>query len=235
MILVMLIACVPVSFFLYFGVPWLFGKLLKIKLKQYVSISKTIVLTFDDGPGVRLTPAILKLLAEHNAKVSFFFLGRNISGCEEIVRQIAAAGHDVCSHGYDHLNYWKVLPFRALGDIKKGWRAIDSALGTKSGTYPFRPPYGKLNLICLLYLLFHRVPIAYWTFDLGDTWGAEKRDHDRISSLRRENGAVILAHDFDRNSEDVDSMILDFVRSALAYAEEQSIEILPISKLMEIK
>ena len=111
-----------------------------------------LVLTFDDGPGNRLTPAILGLLTEYNAKATFFLLGRNVVGRESIVKQITASGHEIGSHGYDHLHHWKVSPVRAIIDIKRGWQAIDDALGRQSRTYPFRPPYGKMNLASLLYV-----------------------------------------------------------------------------------
>lgn len=61
-------------------------------------------MTFDDGPGSSLTPSILSILAESKAKATFFPLGRNIAGREAIVGQIAQQGHDICSHGYDHLH-----------------------------------------------------------------------------------------------------------------------------------
>ena len=165
-----------VAVFLYIGVPWIYGHWLRLLLKLRAAKLRSLVLTFDGGPSNRSTRAILGLLAENNTKATFFLLGKHISGREDIVRQIAEQGHEICSHGYDHLNYWKVNCLRALDDIRRGWQAIDMALGTKRRTYPFRPPYGKLNIVCLLYLLIHRVPIIYWTLDVGDTWPVDKQD-----------------------------------------------------------
>jgi peptidoglycan/xylan/chitin deacetylase (PgdA/CDA1 family) len=51
--------------------------------------SSALVLTFDDGPGNRLTPANPGLLGEHKVKASFFLRGTDIIGREKIVRQIA--------------------------------------------------------------------------------------------------------------------------------------------------
>ena len=202
-------------------------------LKYKAARSKALVLTFDDGPGNRLTPAILNILAESNAKATFFLLGRNIIGREAIVGQIAAAGHEICSHGYDHLHQWKVSPIRALRDIKHGWQAIDAVLGNKRGKYPFRPPYGKLNLLCLLYLLAKGVPICYWSVVSGDTLTSDKRDSQRAAiSARKAGGAVILAHDFDRSEDTIDSMVLKSVRSVLAMAKETGMRLLTVSELL---
>lgn len=203
-------------------------------LERKAAESNAIVLTFDDGPGDRLTPAILNILAENKAKATFFLLGRNIAGREAIVRQIAEQGHDICSHGYDHLHSLKVSPFRVLSDIKRGWAAIDTALGTMRKKYPFRPPNGKLNIICLLYLLVKQVPIVYWSIDSGDTW-REKPDSRRVALLaEKAGGAVSLAHDFDRSNENTSRFVVESVRAALAMAADKGMRVLTVSELLDI-
>ena len=214
------------------GIPYIYGKYARLLLKGTAVGSNLIVLTFDDGPGDRLTTAIMDLLDNNKAKASFFLLGRNIAGRENMVRQIAQRGHEICSHGFDHLNYLKVSPFRALADIKKGWDTIDSALELKQKKYPFRPPYGKLNIICLMYLLIKRVPIVYWTDDSGDTWKS-KPQSDRIAILATNaGGTVSLAHDFNRPDEKAERLVLESVRLALAAAKEKGMRILTISELL---
>ena len=217
---------------LYVGVPWIYGQLARRLLGRMAKEHEALVLTFDDGPGSSLTPAILDVLADGKARATFFLLGRNIAGREAIVRQIAEQGHDICSHGYDHLNGWNVSPFRALSDIKRGWAAIDAVLGTMQKKYPFRPPNGKLNIICLLYLLIKQVPIVYWSIDSGDTW-QRRPDSLRVAQLaERAGGAVSLAHDFDRKNEDTGRYVVGSVKAALAMAEEKSMRVLTVSELL---
>lgn len=218
--------------FIYVGVPWIYGRLARILLQRRAEEQKALILTFDDGPGSRLTPVILNILAEYKVKATFFLLGINIAGREGIARQIAEQGHEICSHGYDHMDYLKTSPMRTIKDIKQGWQAIDSALGINSTKYAFRPPRGKLNIICLLYLLLCRVPIVYWSVDLGDTW-LETIDPARIAHLAQEaGGAVSLAHDFDRSDDTLDSLILESVRSALAMAQQTGMQVLTCSQLL---
>ena len=220
--------------FLYLGVPWIYGQLSRILLKQKTKEHGALVLTFDDGPGSSLTPAILNILAKGKAKATFFLLGRNIAGREAIVRQIAEQGHDICSHGYDHLHGWKVSPFRALSDIRRGWAAIDAALGTMRKKYPFRPPNGKLNIICLLYLLIRQVPIVYWSIDSGDTW-RQQPDNLRVALLaEKTGGAVSLAHDFDRSNENTSRFVVESVRAALAMAADNGMQVLTVSELLDL-
>jgi peptidoglycan/xylan/chitin deacetylase (PgdA/CDA1 family) len=215
-------------------VPWIYGQLARTLLARRAKEQKALVLTFDDGPGSSLTPEILNILAQSGAKATFFLLGRNIAGREAIVKQIAEQGHDISSHGYDHLNSWKISPFRALSDIKRGWAAIDAALGTRQQKFPFRPPNGKLNVICLLYLLFRNVPIVYWTVDSGDTWQV-KPDSNRLAKLaEKKKGLVSLAHDFDRKNENTRRFVVESVRAALAMAVNEDMRVLTVSQLVGI-
>jgi len=224
-------ACVLVFF--YLGIPWIYGRWLRLSLSNRAVRQKALVLTFDDGPGNRLTPAILDILSAHNVKATFFLLGRNIGGREPIVKRIEQEGHEICSHGYDHINYWKVLPTRALSDMRKGRQAINEATERDDGTYPFRPPYGKLNLISLLHLWIHRVPVYYWTLVSGDTRPAGKRDSSLAAAMA--GGAVVLAHDFDRADDSVDDFVLESLNAALETAEQSGMEVRTLSELMSEK
>ena len=220
--------------FLYVGVPWIYGQIARRLLERRAKEHEALVLTFDDGPGSSLTPAILNILAEGKAKATFFLLGRNIAGREAIVRQIAQQGHDICSHGYDHLHSLKVSPFRVLSDIKRGWAAIDAALGTDRRKYPFRPPNGKLNIICLLYLLVRQVPIVYWSIDSGDTW-RQQPDSLRVALLaEKTGGAISLAHDFDRSNENTSRFVVESLRAALAMAADKGMRVLTVSELLDL-
>lgn len=179
-----------------------------------------------------MTPLVIELLDQFKIKASFFLLGRNIAGREHIVRQITEKGHEICSHGFEHLDYCKVAPWRALKDIKKGWIAIDSALGTNRGKYPFRPPYGRLNIICLVYLLLKKVPIIYWTEDSGDTWKI-KPEGDKIAKLiENSQGFITLFHDFNRGTREKESWVLESLQLALLRAKEKRMNIVTILEII---
>jgi peptidoglycan/xylan/chitin deacetylase (PgdA/CDA1 family) len=191
-----------------------------------------MVLSFDDGPGGRLTPAILNLLAENGGKATFFLLGRNISGREEIVKRMAEQGHEICSHGFDHLNHWKVSPIRAIRDIHRGWRAIDAVLGTRKRVYAFRPPYGKLNFLSLFYLWIRRAPIVYWSLDSGDTRSPRPPVAEVVAAAREAGGAVLLAHDFDRADESTDPFVVELTQSILEMAKASRMKLVAVSDLL---
>jgi peptidoglycan/xylan/chitin deacetylase (PgdA/CDA1 family) len=218
----------------YYGIPLAYSGWSRIALRRTAVARSAVVLTLDDGPGSDLTPAILDILAARRMKATFFILGRNIPGREDLLRRIAVEGHQIGSHGYTHINYWKVSPWRAISDIRQGWHAINGVLGA-STTYPFRPPYGKLTILCLLYLWLCRVPIVYWTIDSGDTWmpPARRDGHRAATVLRRHRGGVILAHDFDRQEGNARPFVLGAVNEVLAVADEEHMAVLTVSDLLK--
>jgi peptidoglycan/xylan/chitin deacetylase (PgdA/CDA1 family) len=221
--------------FLYFGLPLAYGRWKRIELKHKALSAGALALTFDDGPGSRVTPLVMQVLAENNAKATFFLLGNNIAGRQSIVKQLAAQGHQICSHGYDHLHHWRISPFRAITDINRGWQTIDSALGANKGTYPFRPPNGRLNIVSLAYLLLRKVPIVYWTCDLGDTWQVRRQNNKKIKLLlTKREGAVVLAHDFDRINRNTIKILIDTLQLTLAEAANLRIPVVTIEQFLEL-
>jgi peptidoglycan/xylan/chitin deacetylase (PgdA/CDA1 family) len=223
-----------VSVFLYYGVPLAYTLSLRRRLRSKAARGRQLVLTFDDGPGRRLTPRILDLLHRRGCKATFFLLGRNVAGREDLAQRIASEGHEISTHGFEHRSYWKAGPLRTVRDIKRGWRAVDQALGRQGGVYPFRPPHGKLNLAGLLYLWLRRAPIVYWTFDVGDTWAPEARDRRLAGTLTLPpGGAVVLAHDFDRSHAEVDDLVLSSVETLVAQSQQAGMPIVTVSDFLK--
>ncbi|QBM17210.1 hypothetical protein MARI_13160 [Marinobacter sp. JH2] len=56
------------------------------------------------------TDRILKLFDEANVKATFFTLGWVAERSQELIRRIAAAGHEIASHGYSHQLIYKQTP-----------------------------------------------------------------------------------------------------------------------------
>lgn len=225
--------CVFAIVLVYIGIPFLYSKYCKWMLRCKTSRLQALVLTFDDGPGRRLTPKILSLLSEFRVRATFFVLGRNISDNQQTLQSMVASGHEVCSHGFYHLHYWKVSPWRSLADMKKAWKSIDNALGRNSCVYPFRPPGGKLNILCLLFLIVKKVPIVYWTDVSGDTFMAKEPDvSTNTLFMPSDTTGVVLAHDFDRAEEEIEDKLLDWLRILLLSAKKSNIRVLTVSELL---
>lgn len=110
---------------------------------QSADDAKAVYLTFDDGPS-KNTTVILDALKAANAHATFFVIGKNIAGHEDLLKRMVAEGHTVAIHTYSHdykAIYASVDAF--LDDFQKTYQAIYDACGV----YPtmFRFPGGSIN------------------------------------------------------------------------------------------
>lgn len=72
------------------------------KLTFLSNDKKVIYLTFDDGPSDIITGKILDVLKENNVKATFFLIGNQINGLEDVVKRIHNEGHSIGLHTYAH-------------------------------------------------------------------------------------------------------------------------------------
>ncbi len=101
--------------------------------------SRTIALTFDDGPSEG-TPLLLEELRRHGVAATFFQCGTNVRRLPEIARQVAAAGHEIGNHSDTH----PLLCFRSPAFIQKELGEAQRSILAATGHSPklFRAPYG---------------------------------------------------------------------------------------------
>ncbi len=99
-----------------------------------------VVLTFDDGPIPSQTGSILRTLRKHCAKATFFALGQLARAYPDVVARMAADGHTVANHGWNHRVMSGQSAHRIRYDIARTWHALDRASGGRAAPF-FRFPY----------------------------------------------------------------------------------------------
>ena len=72
---------------------------------------------------------LLDLLQRHGARATFFALGILVESLPELVRRIAAAGHEIGSHGYAHLQIFRLTRERFQEDTRRAKQVVEDALG----------------------------------------------------------------------------------------------------------
>ena len=72
--------------------------------RSYSMPSRTVALTFDDGPDPTWTPKILAILRRYHVPATFFLVGAHVASWPGIVREEVANGDQVGSHTYTHAN-----------------------------------------------------------------------------------------------------------------------------------
>lgn len=218
---------------LYLVVPWFAKSILRRRLLVRARRTGGVCLTFDDGPEPRSTPRILQLLEEAGAKATFFLLGRQAEQYPELVRQIVAAGSEVGEHGQGHRHAWKTGPLAYWRDLQQGRRSVAKALGV--GRYKvrvYRPAFGEMNLLTLLYLALERRRLVMWDVnprDFEQTSGADVAA--RVINLL-EPGSIILFHDGRADAPGDPEVTVEAVRQVLTEAQRRGLRLVTASEAM---
>ena len=153
------------------------------------SDKKMVALTFDDGPN-KNTSKILDTLEKYGVHATFFILGCNIKGNEEVIRRMKDLNMEIGNHMYSH----KLLTRMKDGAITKEISKVDKEIFNVIEEYPtlIRPSYGTINKRILK--LIDR-PIIIWNIDTLD-W--KYHNSRRISNSILNNvhdGDIVLMHD----------------------------------------
>jgi polysaccharide deacetylase family protein (PEP-CTERM system associated) len=78
----------------------------------------------------RNTMRIMEILDARKARATFFVLGWVAEKCPDLVRAIAAAGHEVASHGYGHEHIYSLRPSEFRSDVLRSKRYLEDLTGT---------------------------------------------------------------------------------------------------------
>jgi peptidoglycan-N-acetylglucosamine deacetylase len=210
--------------------PWIWRQFVMSKVARRVVGRRILALTFDDGPNPELTPTILDLLKSHNAKATFFVVGKNARKYPEIVDRIRSEGHDLGCHSDQHLNAWKIVPWRAVSDINAGYRALSPWLSSDA---IFRPPHGKMTLVTWLAIRRRGAKVWWWTLDSGDTHEELPSPQAVQHEVTSKHGAIVLLHDLHTQSrpEQRDRFVLQMTAALLEQARRESLVVAPLGQV----
>ena len=168
---------------------------------------KYVALTFDDGPSPRCTPRLLDGLAEYGARATFFVVGCQTVKDPDIVRRIAAEGHQVGNHSYDHPQLDSLTCAQALDDLQKNDDLLRELLG--EGDYWVRPPYGGVDETVRGTVT---VPMVKWSVDPRD-WESLNADQVVQAVMEAvEPNSIILLHDIYPSSVEAALRLVDRLR-----------------------
>lgn len=170
---------------------------------------KLLALTFDDGPRRATTSKLLEGLEQRGVQATFFLIGKQIEGNEDLVRQMAEGGHQIGIHTFDHVELKDLSPADIHRQLDPTREALQAILGDRE--FILRPPYGFVDDTLLQQV---DSPIILWSVDPED-W------HDR--NVQREvahivshvqDGDIILMHDIFAESVDAALQVVDQLHQA---------------------
>jgi len=186
-----------------------------------------IAITFDDGPHPEYTAYVLNLLKKHDAKATFFLIGRNCETYPELVQQIINEGHTIANHTYSHV---KKIGFLGTGkvtvELEKTNQLVEQQTGLKLRL--FRPAFGVTNPKIAKALKRLNLQSIGWNQRSYDTTKLkEEQVYDRITKNLKK-GDVILLHDTSAKSVAVLERLLLFLKT-------KSLQSVTVDQLFQIQ
>lgn len=180
-----------------------------------------LALTFDDGPSAVHTPRVLDLLDAHDAKATFFVVGQQVPGNEQLLRRMHADGHEIGNHTWGHRKINELSPQELQDDVARTQQVITAA-GVPAPRL-FRPPYGLFNPMIRSHV---QMTVVSWNVDPED-WRARKPEKivENVVTYAKP-GAIIVLHD----TEELTADALDPMLATL----KQQYRLVTVSELLDL-
>ncbi|MBQ9765179.1 MAG: polysaccharide deacetylase family protein [Lachnospiraceae bacterium] len=186
---------------------------------------KKVALSFDGAWGNEDTAELLKILDEHNVKVTFFFTGEWMKKYPEDVKTIHEAGHDIANHSENHKNMSKLSSSEIEAELSKPHETIKELLGIEMNL--FRPPYGDYDNEVITTATSCGYYTVQWSVDSLDwkDYGTDSIIKTVLNHKNLDNGAIILMHNGAKYTKEALPKIIEGLK-------EQGYELVPISELI---
>lgn len=163
-----------------------------------------IALTFDDGPRRSTTTQLLEGLAQRGVAATFFLIGEQVEGNEDLVARMEAEGHQVGIHTWNHVSLTGLNARDFYSQVERTGTLLTQTLG--HGGFFLRPPYG---LVDNGVKKRSGTPIILWSVDPTD-WD-DKNTQRVVSEVvsQARDGDIILLHDIYPTSVEAALQIVD--------------------------
>lgn len=136
---------------------------------------KIIYLTFDDGPGGKVTTEVLDILQKEKVPATFFLIGEQIKGQEETLKRMVDEGHSLGLHSMSHskskLYSSNEMFLKEMLDCQK---TINEACGITPSIlrFPFGCNNNSYHLKQTLVDLLHENNLKIYDWNVDSTDGA---------------------------------------------------------------
>ncbi len=184
---------------------------------------RVITVSFDASWGGDKTLKILDLLDQYNAKATFFLVGIWVDKYPELVKEIAARGHEIGNHSDSHAHFTQISESK----IRQELDSCSDKIETLTGVRPtlFRPPYGDYNSKVITVVRDEGYEAVQWSVDSLDWKNRGVEDLVKRATNNIQPGDIILFH----NDSD---FIVDALPAILSYYQEQGFTMIPAKDIL---
>lgn len=186
--------------------------------------AKVVYLTFDDGPS-ELTPKVLEILKQYEAKATFFITGYQPES-RKWIKEAYDAGHTIGLHTFSH-NYTSIYTstdiyfqdLEAVGQVAKDWIGyVPSIIRFPGGTSNTVSAYSCTGIMSELVNMVHERGYEYYDWNCSSGDGAVATADTIYQQAIAGNGSqqvIILCHDAATKQTTVDALpkIIEFYKA----------------------
>lgn len=154
-----------------------------------------IAITLDAGASAAPTPSILSTLKSAGVHVTFFLTGKWCEQNPQLVKEIAADGHEIGNHTYSHPDLRKVSDDAIRDQLAKAETLVVNLTGKSTKPF-FRPPFGARDKRVLGVAADDGYRCVYWSLDSLDAFkkGITGQEIEERVLSRAKGGDIILMH-----------------------------------------
>jgi len=184
---------------------------------------RVISVTFDASWGGDKTMRILDLLDEYNAKATFFLVGIWVDKYPELVKEIAARGHEIGNHSDSHAHFTQIPESKIRQELRSCSDKIEALTGTRPTL--FRPPYGDYNSKVITVVRDEGYEAVQWSIDSLDWKNRGVSDLVKRATNNVQPGDIILFHN---DSE----FIVEALPAILKHYQAQGFQMIPARDIL---
>lgn len=185
---------------------------------------KKLAFTMDCGSGADNLPEILDILDEFGLKITFFMTGTFAFKNQDMVKEVAARGHEIGNHSWSHPSFYNLKPEEMISQLTRTSDLIESLTGKPTNL--FRPPEGNCNSKIRAIVNAAGYEVIRWTHESYDA----RREASPANSLKYstkdvKGGSIILTH------IDADCTV-SVLRDIFQWYKDNGFEVVTVSEIL---
>jgi polysaccharide deacetylase family sporulation protein PdaB len=205
------------------------SEVIKVATQKLVPIYKVdtdrkqVAITLDGMWGSEHTPELLEIFNDYNVDVTFFFGGNWLEENPELVKEIAANGHEIGNHSYTHPHMTNLNNQGIKEELARTSALIKRLTGEETSL--FRPPFGDYNDQLIETCREEGYYVIQWSIDSLD-WKDVSADFIVSRVLEKvSSGDIVLMHNNGAQTPEA-------LRRLIPELRKRGYEIVPVSKLI---
>lgn len=165
-------------------------------IRHKLNLKNSVLFTFDDGPHPEITPSVLDIMDQNDAKGFFFIPSSRIKKQPKLLKEIIDRGHRIGNHSASHTPCSELTFQQIVGELNDCKNQIQSNCGVV--TKHFRPPLGITTPASLIAAWKTNHRVIRWSISSGEYSDMRGKTGKEIAENFFKNmhdNAIILSHD----------------------------------------